>query len=69
MEPPYKYLLVPFIESIFTTYSIPNYYIRQQVSGNMYDNTCFARVTARYSSFVCWKVHHVTFYKKRIPFF
>ena len=53
MEPPYKYLLVPFIESIFTTYSIPNYYIRQQVSGNIYDNTCFTRVTARYPSFVC----------------
>lgn len=48
----YTYLLVPFIAAIFTTYSIPNYYTCQQVSGNMYENTCSVCVTASYPSVV-----------------
>lgn len=52
MKPTNICLLVPFNAAIFTAYSIPNGYTRQQASGKMYENTCFACVTGSYPDFV-----------------
>ena len=51
MKPTYTYIFVPFISAIFMTYSIPDY-TSQEVSGNIYENTCFTSVTASYPNFV-----------------